>query len=296
MPRMPRRSRVFPDKLKRRVACALLLLASAGAGAGCTGMRHDAGRAEAERIAAAGGLSPRVIAAGEFDLAAYQRLGPGDGDKLVVYLEGDGIAWINRGQLSDDPTPSDPLALRLAAQDEAPDVLYLARPCQFVTGAALRNCAPRYWSEARFAPEVVAAADRAIDLVKAEAKKAWIELVGYSGGGVLATLLAARRNDVARVITVAANLDLPSWTAYHHVTPLSQSLNPTDFAAALGKVPQVILVGEQDEIVPPALIERYRAALPAGTAVAVVPVAGFSHECCWSERWPELLREARARP
>jgi len=292
---VPRISRIFPCEWSKRLAGLVALLALTGADAGCTALRHDAAVAEGARIAAAGGLSPRLIAAGRFDLTAYQRLGNGGG-KLVVYIEGDGIAWINRSQLSDDPTPSDPMALRLAAQDDTPDVLYLARPCQFVTGASARNCAPRYWSEARFAPEVVEAADRAVDLVKAEARQARIELVGYSGGGVLATLLAARRNDVVRVITVAANLDLSSWAAYHHVTPLSQSLNPTDAAAALAHVPQVILVGTRDEVVPPALIEHYRAAFPADAPITIVPVAGFSHECCWSERWPALLRETRALP
>ncbi|HXQ66847.1 MAG TPA: dienelactone hydrolase family protein [Alphaproteobacteria bacterium] len=277
-------------------ASALCASALAAAVGGCAEIRHDQARAEAERIAASGGLAPEVVAAGRFDLLAYRRLAPGDGDRLVVYIEGDGLAWINRGQISEDPTPTDPVALRLAARDDAASVLYLARPCQFVTGSEARNCAPRYWSTARYAPEVVEAAGDAIDLVKTQAGKREIELVGYSGGGVIATLLAARRTDVMRVMTVAANLDLPSWTAYHHVTPLSQSLNPTDFAASLAKVPQVIFVGERDDVVPPSLIERYREALPAAAPVAVVPVAGFSHYCCWSERWPELLRKARSLP
>ena len=277
-------------------ASALCAGALAVALGGCAEMRRDQARAEAERIAAAGGLVPEVVAAGRFDLLAYRRLAAGDGDRLVVYIEGDGLAWINRGQPSEDPTPTDPVALRLAARDDSASVLYLARPCQFVTGSEARNCAPRYWSTARYAPEVVEAAGDAIDLVKAQAGKREIELVGYSGGGVLATLVAARRTDVMRVITVAANLDLPSWTAYHHVTPLSQSLNPTDFAASLAKVPQVIFVGERDDVVPPSLIERIARPFSAGAPVAVVPVAGFSHYCCWSERWPELLRKARALP
>lgn len=279
----------------RALAAALTIVLVAAVVSGCAEARRSAASEEAERIAAAAGLEPRVIAGGRFELAAYQRLAPGDGP-LVVYIEGDGQAWINRGQLSDDPTPSDPISLRLAALDEAPSLLYLARPCQFVTGSARRNCAPRYWSEARYAPEVIEAASEAIDRVKAEAGKASIELVGYSGGGVVAALLAARRRDVRKVIAVAANLDVAAWTAYHRVTPLSQSLDPADFTAALAKVPQVIFVGERDEVVPPALAAAYRAKLPAVAPVAVRPVAGFTHECCWSERWPALLREARALP
>ncbi len=280
----------------RHLASALIAAELALGLAGCAAARREQALAEAERIAAPHGLKRQLIPAGDFTLLSYQRLSPAGDDRLVVYLEGDGLAWINRGQISDDPTPEDPLALRLAAADDAASVLYLARPCQFVMASHPRNCAPRYWSTARYSEEVVASAGRAIDLVEAAAGKRKLELVGYSGGGVLAALLAARRDDVVRVIAVAADLDLPSWTAYHHLTPLAESLNPTDFAARLARVPQVIFLGERDDVVPPSVVQHYRSALPASAPIAIVPLAGFSHDCCWVEAWPALLRKARALP
>ena len=162
-----------------------------------------------------------------------------------------------------------------------------------VSGAAARNCESRYWSTARFAVEVVDAAGRAIDVVKADAHARKIELVGYSGGGVLATLLAAHRDDVSRVITIGANLDLASWAAHHRVTPLYESLNPTDFVARLTRVPQVIFVGGQDTIVPPAIPATYRSTFPPDAPIRVIQRASFAHECCWIEHWRELLSEAR---
>jgi hypothetical protein len=269
------------------VVTATLALAALAA---CTEIAADWTRDEADRIAAAAGMKAELIDAGRFTLAGWERIGAGD--TLAVYIEGDGLAWITRTQVSDNPTPSDPVALRLAAEDDSPSVLYLARPCQFVTGAAARNCDRRYWSGARYAEPVIAAFDRAIDRVVAATHKRRLELIGYSGGGVVATLLAARRDDVARVVTVAANLDTAAWTSYHRVAPLA-SVNPADLADRLNHVPQVLFIGGKDEVVPRAVTDSYRAALAADAPVTIDWLADFSHGCCWAEAWPQLLREAR---
>ena len=250
--------------------------------------------ATADHIGRAAGLSLRLIDAGAFRLLSYQRIGPGQ--DLVVYIEGDGLAWINRAQLSEDPTPTDPVALRLAAEDNAATVLYLARPCQFATLTETRGCDAKYWSAARYGSDVVDAINRAISEVAAGAGKSRLELVGYSGGGVIATLLAARRDDVVRVISVAANLDVAFWTDYHKASPLFQSLNPADFADRLARTPQVIFVGGRDDIVPAAVVEHYAQEFPPAASIKIVSLADDAHDCCWAEKWPELLRVARSFP
>jgi hypothetical protein len=260
---------------------------------GCTDFRVAEAHADADRIAKGAGFSSSVMDSAPFELLTYQRVNPA-GDTVVVYFEGDGLAWINRGQVSDNPTPTDPVALRLAAADDAPTIVYLARPCQFVAGTERRNCDPKYWTTARFALEIVAASDRVIDLIKAATAKHKVELIGFSGGGVLATLIAARRTDVGRVITVAANLDLDYWTSYHDVTPLFQSLKPTDFTASLAQVIQIMFVGDRDDNVPPSIAAHYRASLPADARASIISIPNFSHQCCWADAWPNLLREARS--
>ena len=50
--------------------------------------------------------------------------------KLIIYIEGDGMSWIDRFTISSNPTPSNPTAFRLALIDEHDNVIYLARPCQ----------------------------------------------------------------------------------------------------------------------------------------------------------------------
>jgi len=55
----------------------------------------------------------------------------------------------------------------------------------------------------RFAPEVINSFSRAIDTLKEKSGAKYVELVGYSGGGAIAVLVAAGRSDVVGVRTVA---------------------------------------------------------------------------------------------
>jgi hypothetical protein len=92
-----------------------------------------------------------------------------------------------------NPTPTEPVALAMADADPAPAVLYLGRPCQYLEAAELAACSPEYWTNSRFAPEVVTAYMAFLDRYKESSGASRLRLFGYSGGGVLATLLAARR-------------------------------------------------------------------------------------------------------
>ena len=143
----------------------------------------------------------------------------------------------------------------------------------------------------RYGDAVLDAVSAAIDQIKNDTA-ANVLLVGFSGGGTIATLLAARRSDIAAVITVAANLDTRYWTDLHGVTPLTGSANPAALGAALRHIPQLHYTGAQDRVVPSAVVRSYLAAagLPAQDHLVVVP--GFDHHCCWAERWPQLLQAA----
>jgi hypothetical protein len=270
-----------------RVAAAVLVC---GALAACVAARRET----ASDIAQGGGFVSRRFDAGAFVLAGWQRPGRPEGGTLTVYLEGDGRAYVNRGRIAEDPTPDDPVALRLAVADPARSVLYLARPCQYVEGPETRNCRSFYWSTGRLAPEIVEATGRAIDAAEAASGAASLELVGYSGGGALAVLVAARRHDVVRLVTVAADLDLAAWTHLHEVSPLTGSLDPIDAAADVARVPQLHYAGAADAIVPPEIVAGFVRA--AGAAARMVVVPGYTHECCWVASWPELIARSRAAP
>ena len=228
---------------------------------------------------------------GLFYLAIFARLPP-HSDFLHVYIEGDGQAFSSRHSQSEDPTPKDPVALQLALRDPADAVLWIARPCQYLSDEALRTCPSRYWSGDRYSEEVIAATNAAIEAMVRKAGTRKIGLVGYSGGGTVATLVAARRTNVAWLVTVGANLDHALWTRLHGVTPLVGSLNPIDFAATLRSLPQRHLLGEHDQIVPPPVIDSYLDKLGRPPNARLQVIADFDHHCCWPERWPQLLFQA----
>ncbi|UUY07791.1 dienelactone hydrolase family protein [Pseudomonas sp. J452] len=208
---------------------------------------------------------------------------------LTLYLEGDGFAWLNRSQPSSDPTPLNPLALHLALAQPAGNAAYLARPCQFLA-ADRGTCAQRYWTDARFAEEVVASLDLAVSQLKASAHAKQLTLVGYSGGAALALLLAARRDDVQRVISVSGNLDHAAWTRHHKVQPLRSSLNPADLRTRLVEIKQVHLVGSADLVTPSELTEGFVAGYPSRATAKVWVLPGYDHAHNWAENWPELWR------
>ena len=268
------------------VLSAILALAA------CAGLPTPAERVgNADALAAGQDWHRLVLAAGAFDLTAFVPDRHGTGEILSVYIEGDGFAWASASQPSLDPTPIHPVGLELALRDPRGNAAYLARPCQYLP-AQSRNCDSDYWTDRRFAPEVVAASGVALDALKARAGARRLVLVGYSGGAAVAALLAARRGDVDALITVAGNLDHQAWTSFHQVRPLVGSLDPTAYVAQLQAVPQVHYAGERDTVVPPALLRGYAARFPAAQRPRVRVVAGQEHLCCWAEQWPALIREA----
>lgn len=173
---------------------------------------------------------------------------------IKVYIEGDGLAWITSSIVSSDPTPMDPLALRLMAQDNATCKLYLARPCQY---AKSLECVEKFWTSHRFGDDVIKSYMEVLDAVKQKYNNSSFTLVGYSGGGAIALLIAARRNDVERVITIAGNIDHQKWTDIHNISPLEGSLNPINYSKSLGNILQYHLIGKEDDVVPGEVFDSY---------------------------------------
>ncbi len=103
-------------------------------------------------------------------------------DGVLIPVEVGG-GWEQRGS---DPTPRNPVALKLAAADGASAVLYVARPCQFAGVDRDPDCTEKYWTSHRFAPEVIDSTSAVIDRAKKVAGVTAVELIGFSGGGAVA--------------------------------------------------------------------------------------------------------------
>ncbi|MEM1283772.1 MAG: alpha/beta hydrolase [Pseudomonadota bacterium] len=272
-----------------RVALLLAALFLAGC---ATGLVRDTIPSRSERLATAAqiaseaGMEGAVLALSPFSIQSYAR---GSGEAITIYIEGDGLAWLSSRRPSDDPTPINPLALRLAAADPASAVAYLARPCQYVASDAA--CGRRYWTNGRFAEEVVAAMNEAVSRTKDEADASQVHLVGFSGGGAVAALIAARRDDVASLRTVAGYLDHVRLNEERGVSPLSGSLDPMEAAGSLGQFPQLHFSGGQDEVIPVWVAERFVEAQPAEGCARQVTVPAAGHQQGWLASWPRLLAE-----
>lgn len=249
----------------------------------------------ADSIAARNGWHKVTFDVQTFVITGFYKSGPKPRacQNLTVYIEGDGRAFINRRTPSRDPTPHHPTGLQLAVADPVAPILYLGRPCQYTTEQTQRECQTAYWTSARFSQTVIIALDNALTQAKTLTPFQRLYLVGYSGGGAIAVLLAAIRTDVISIITVAGNLDHRFWTDYHRITPLYDSLNSADSVQQVAHIPQIHFVGGDDTVMPAICADSYlrRMVQPVYARLIVLPELG--HYQGWPEIWPALLEYYR---
>jgi pimeloyl-ACP methyl ester carboxylesterase len=214
----------------------------------------------------------------------------GGGDLLVVFIDGDGSPWLESGhRIASDPVLRVPLALELAAITPS-SVLYLGRPCYLmpVRGA---ECNEKMWSAERYSAAVVASMTAAAATYIAEHDVGRVLLVGYSGGGTLAVLMAREVPNVVGIVTVAGNLDPDAWTRLHGYLPLEGSLNPAMEAPLSLSLKQWYLTGQRDTNVPSVATEKYMQRVPSER---VWSYPRFDHVCCWVQAWPRIFVKIRA--
>jgi hypothetical protein len=274
---------LWPTTLRRTALTALYGLICL---TGCAPARHS------DELAASYGFARRVVTGTLFSHVLYRNHWPpraeAAGGLLDVYLEGDGLPWRTRYAVSSDPTPRDPLALRLMRLDPAPAV-YLGRPC-YNGQAALPGCNPRMWTSGRYGVKVVASMEAALNRVMASGHFSGVILIGYSGGGTLAMLLARRVKATQGVITVAGNLDPARWVKLHHYSPLTESMDPVDESPLNSRIKQAHYVGRRDRNVPADLV---RSVVERQPDASLVVIDEFDHRCCWEAVWPSIIASFR---
>jgi len=196
-----------------------------------------------------------------------------------VYIEGDGRAWRNARQPSLDPTPHDPVALKLAAEDPAPNVLYIARPCQYLNDPA-RGCHFKVWTEQRFAHSDQL--QQALEQLIGSDRE--IVLIGFSGGANLAVQLSARIPSTIGLITVAGNLDSVDFARFHQLPGEAHGQNAS-LLRKMRNVPQLHYSGSEDNVIPLQLTRRMLGAVINSPCVGTQLVGGASHSGPWRINW-----------
>lgn len=226
-------------------------------------------------------LTIQPIYTERFDLTSIVS-GQCEDKSMRVYIEGDGFAWATRSRLSDNPTPINPLSAKLMAIDNSKCKAYLARPCQYEQS---KECNQRYWSSARFSPEVIESYNEALDQLKKQYKIASFTLIGYSGGGAVAALEATQREDVKQLITIAGNLDSDAWTSLQGLEPLSGSLNPADASKRLQNIPQIHFTGSKDTVIPKEIFESYKNHFSDSARIKHIECNECTHNNGWDRYW-----------
>ncbi len=223
------------------------------------------------------------------DFTLYGLLKTQESKQLNVYIEGDGLAWISRTQPSNNPTPTDDVTRLLAVNDKgSSSVLYLARPCQYVRGQDKEDeklCEQKYWTSHRLAPEVIDSLNSAISQAKEKVGAEKVAIVGYSGGGGAAALVASERDDVIFLGSVAGLLDHERWTQSHNISPLTGSLNPYDSAHRLYNIKQRHITGENDKIITSYINERFCEKIERRQEDACEEVENIGHNGAWYRVW-----------
>ena len=237
----------------------------------------------AKDIAMSGGLQPTFIRTSTFRLKGYYRF-TNPNAPMTVYIEGDGLAYLHRNLPSANPTPRNPIGLHLAALDLGANVLYLARPCQYVNIRSERLCSTPYWTQKRFAKEVIIAVSEAIDKMVLKAGVGRIHMVGYSGGGAVAAIVAARRKDVVSLRSVAGYMDHVSLNKEAGVAPLKGSLDPMRYAPRLKSIPQIHYTGMQDKRIPKWVAQNFRRAVGNKRCTSIRQV-NTTHAKGWEKVW-----------
>lgn len=244
---------------------------------------------DAKQLADRHDLSLWQVPGGPFLLPVLARPEQVRGERLHVYLEGDGRPWLGRERAT-NPSGRSTVALDLMLADPHRSLL-LGRPCYHQPGTPAPPCEPGLWTGARYSQAVLDALAEAVQRLVAEYQVTSLVLVGYSGGGVLALLLAQQQSLPTTVVTVASNLDTTAWTRHHRHLPLAGSLNPTLEIAPGAAFRQVHLAGARDTVVPPTTTTAYRQRHPDAEYWLYEE---FDHACCWLDAWPQLLAKVLA--
>lgn len=204
----------------------------------------------------------RAVAAGNYEIATYQKITDKNAP-VHIYIEGDGHAFNAYGAPTRDPTPRGKMMRNLAVRDLVANVVYMARPCQFIMSPA---CGDADWTDGRFSVKLVDAMAGAIKTVAAGRP---VVLVGYSGGGLISGIIINRHPEirVKKWVTIAGVPNHTAWTRYFGDDPLTKSLD----LEKLPNVPAIHYIGARDRVVPQELSRKF------WPAEQIVEIHGAGH-------------------
>lgn len=238
----------------------------------------------AKTLAEKNGFKQKLVKGNNFWFTTFQNI---KSEKLpyVIYIEGDGTPFAGRNRISNDPTPKNPMMLDLATKDPRINVVYIARPCQYTPMEMNPACNKLYWTDKRMSEDSVFAMNDAIKKIAGDNP---VDLVGFSGGGGMAVLIAVKNKNVRTILTIAGNLDHVEFNKYHNVRPMIGSLNPIDFAKDISNIPQLHVSGGRDTIVPAFITDKFVERSNSNCVNREI-IPNASHQRHWNSYWSYII-------
>ena len=201
--------------------------------------------------------------------------------RLVIYIEGDGFSWVDRFTISSDPTPTDPVAFKLALMDKNENVIYLARPCQYEWSD---TCNKEIWTISQYSSVVLKSYNEIISHLSKTYKE--IHLVGYSGGAGIAMYLGSTNNSSIKSIrTIAGNINHNELSKILEISRLRKSINFYTIEKKITEIPQIHYYGLEDKTVPNLLQTSYKKRNSNNNCVKIKAVGNASHGKGWLNYW-----------
>ena len=267
---------------KKILLLSLALIPALISLSGCNLIRRES---NPEVIGRLYGFEKKLVKGGAFQITTYQKI-TDKSRPYVFYIEGDGMAFKGKYKVSDNPTPRHKVLMKLASMDKRPNVVYVARPCQYTDMKLNPKCDSSYWTSKRLSDDSVESINQVINRLNTNNAK--FSLVGYSGGGGIAVLIAARNPMVQDIITISGTLDHKAFTKHHNVSPMIGSLNPIDYVAEISDIPQLHLSGGKDDRIPPFIADEFVTASESYCVKHKI-FSSNSHSSGWEDVWEYVL-------
>ena len=220
----------------------------------------------------------QAIYQNDLDIFSLQRIN--NSNSVIIYIEGDGLSWIDRFTPSSDPTPVDPLAFKLAKLDQNPNVIYLGRPCQYVKN---NQCRKEIWTKLQYSKLVMSQYEEILKEVLKNHSE--VHLIGYSGGSVIAMHLASIEGlNIKSVRTIAGNIDPNKFTNLLNLSSYQTSINLDQIDDKIKSIPQIHYYGNKDKVIPKEIYSNYHDQYFNNSCIKITEV-NASHNRGWEEFW-----------
>ena len=200
--------------------------------------------------------------------------------EVIVYIEGDGLSWIDRFTPSSDPTPVDPLTFKLAKLDQNPNVIYLARSCQYIRN---NECRKEIWTKLQYSKPIIGLYEEILEEIAQRHSK--VHLIGYSGGSVIAMHLASLdKKKVKSVRTIAGNINPNEFTKLLNLSSYQTSINLDLIDDKIKDISQTHFYGNKDKVIPKEIYSNYQDQYLNNSCVKITK-ANASHIKGWQKFW-----------